>query len=75
MEPILCQLQYAAGRVEDCPGEPCPFWADARCVVAGLRADLDSNPDLAHLLLDLRSDLLGQKPRNLFRLIHPPGLA
>lgn len=75
MEPIVCELSHAAGRVEDCPGARCPFWADARCAIAGLRSDFERNPALVEVLLDLRADLAGQEPRSMFRLIHPPGLA
>lgn len=70
MERELCRLQYAAGRIEDCPGEDCPFWLDGRCIIGGLQADLDSSPELAELLLDVRSEVAGQ--RSLFRLLHQP---
>lgn len=68
MEGELCQLQYAASRVEACPGPVCAFWLDGQCVVGGLRSDLDSNPELVSLLLDVRSQVAGQ--RSLFRLLH-----
>ena len=58
-ELVGCQLQYAAGRIEACPGRPCPFWSDSRCVIAGLRSDLGGNPDLVHLLLRVRTALAG----------------
>jgi hypothetical protein len=68
-----CQLEAAAGREVDCPGDPCPFWADDACVIAGLRADLGDRPDLVRLLARIREDLGGipVAPRNAFL---PPGL-
>ena len=72
MQPMPCQLQYAASRVEECPGEECPFWEKDRCLIAGLRLDLGENPDLTHLLLKLRAELGGRTP-TLFGLL-PPGL-
>jgi hypothetical protein len=71
MQRMPCQLQYAAGRVEECPGQPCPFWDEDRCVIAGLRVDLGKNSDLTHLLLKLRAEL-GGHARTLFGLL-PPG--
>jgi hypothetical protein len=61
-EDRRCDLQAAAGRVELCPEEGCPFWDDGKCVVASLRPDFERDPDLATLLLSLRS-----------RLARPPG--
>jgi hypothetical protein len=63
--PKLCSLQIAVGHVEACPGEPCPFWegggavVDPGCAVErlGLTAELDSRPDLAAYLLELRARL------------------
>ena len=75
MNGFLCELSKAAGRDERCPGEACPFWADDRCSVAGLKADLACNAGLTDLLLELRDDLKAQSPRSTFRLFHPPGLA
>ena len=74
MEGTPCELSHAAGREEQCPGGQCPFWGEDRCAIAGLRPDLQGNPGLVELLLDLRADLAGQEPRSIFRLIHPPGL-
>ena len=61
-----CRLQYAAGRVEACPEEPCPFWEQggavlaARCAVE--QVDLTARPELASWLLGLRADL--ETPRS-----------
>ena len=71
MNDSLCTLQDAAGRVEHCPGERCPFWLDEGCGIAGLRADLYRNPSLVSHLLRLREQLAGEK-QSLFRLL-PPG--
>jgi hypothetical protein len=68
-----CHLEAAAGRSVDCPGDPCPFWSDSACVIAGLKADLGSRPDLGRLLARIRDDLGGLPvaPRNP---LLPPGL-
>lgn len=71
MQPTPCQLQYAAGRVEECPGEECPYWEGDGCLITGLRLDLGENPDLTNLLLKLRAELGGRA--SLFGLL-PPGL-
>jgi len=71
MNEWLCTLQDAAGRVEQCPGERCPFWLDETCVIAGLRSDLYRNQTLVSDLLRLRQHLAGER-RTLFRLL-PPG--
>jgi hypothetical protein len=68
-----CQLEATAGYSVDCPGDPCPFWNERACVIAGLRADLGSSPDLVRLLMRIRDDLGGIRvaPRNP---LLPPGL-
>jgi hypothetical protein len=43
----LCDLQYAAGRIEACPESGCPFFGDRGCALGGLRADLPSNLPLS----------------------------
>ena len=65
-----CHLEAAVGRRAPCPGDPCPFWVDSRCVVAGLRADLGETPGLAELLLTIRAELGVPYDRALI----PPGL-
>jgi len=70
-ERRLCDLQYAAGRVEQCPGESCLYWVDDACILAPLKADIGSRPDLVAFLLSLRSRL-GGAASNLFGLL--PGL-
>ena len=70
----LCQLQYAAGRIEPCPGGSCPFFDAHGCALAGLRADLSSNLPLTYLLLDVRARLGGEtETKSLFGFL--PGLA
>ena len=62
-EPPACRLQLAAGRHERCPlDERCPFFTPDGCVIAGLNADLDRNPALANLLLDLRTRIMRPGP-------------
>ena len=62
-EPLLCKLQYAAGRVEECPRDVCPFWEPGGAVLAGRcaveRLDLAARPDVAHWLLCIRKRLEG----------------
>jgi hypothetical protein len=52
-----CRLSAAAGMTEPCPGERCPFWSDGACVIGGLSADLETEPDLRDVLLQLRARL------------------
>ncbi len=57
----LCRLQYAAGRVEACPEERCPFWEPGGAVIEGRcvfeRLDLPGSPKLAAWLLRIRTML------------------
>ena len=59
----LCTVQYAAGRVEVCPGPRCPFWEEggavipAGCLLQRLGLDLEHRPELVHALLQLRRKL------------------
>ena len=61
--PQLCRLQDLANRVEACPGSACPFWEEGGavlvggCVLARLRLELRSKPDLVQHLLELRPRL------------------
>jgi hypothetical protein len=59
----FCRLQAAVGRVERCPhDQACPFWRDEECLIAGLHADLESNPELAQMLLQLRTEMVSREP-------------
>lgn len=60
-EPHTCTLQVAVGRRERCPGASCPFWAAQGCALDGVRADIETNPELAGYLLDLRATAAGVK--------------
>jgi hypothetical protein len=71
VEPKLCELQYAAGRVEQCPGESCLYWVDEACILAPLKGDIGANPDLVAFLLSLRNRL-GGAVSSIFGLL--PGL-
>ena len=55
MDARLCMLQRALDHVERCPGEACPFWKDEGCALSDIRPEIESNPELAHYLLDLRA--------------------
>jgi hypothetical protein len=62
MSDGLCNLQYAVGRTESCPGEPCPFWEKGvGCVVGPIESHLIDQPSLAQHLLALRANL--DRPR------------
>lgn len=78
-EPMapLCALQYAASRIERCPGARCPFWVEpggeeGRCAVAVAGIDLD-RPGIVPALLKLRRvlDRRGRdaEARSLFYLL------
>lgn len=50
----LCTIELIAeGHAERCPGEGCAFWVDG-CVLERIEGDLQDNPDVAELLLELR---------------------
>ena len=51
------------------------MWVGDGCSLAGIRADLGGNRQLAELLLELRAELTRHDPASTFRLFHPPGLA
>ena len=55
----FCTLQEAVGRSERCPGSACPFWVDEGCALDGIRTDIETNPELAGYLLDLRASAAG----------------
>jgi hypothetical protein len=71
MEPELhtCTLQDAVGRHERCPGASCPFWVGEGCALDGVRTDIETNPELAGYLLDLRASAAGVKGWGPFRLL------
>jgi hypothetical protein len=53
----LCTIELIAeGHAERCPGDACVFW-DHGCVLARVEAELDSRPEVAQLLVDLRREL------------------
>jgi hypothetical protein len=56
-EPRECLLQRALDAHERCPGTECPFFENGACRLQELRADIDTNPQLARFLLDLRARL------------------
>lgn len=56
-----CLLQGALDRHERCPGSTCPFFEDGECRLQELKADIDTNPQLAAFLLDLRARLAGHE--------------
>ena len=60
-EPRECLLQRAVDGHERCPGAACPFFEDGECRLEELRVDIDTNPQLARFLLDLRARLAGRE--------------
>ena len=68
-EPHTCTLQDAVGRHERCPGDSCPFWAGQGCALDGVRTDIETNPELAGYLLDLRATAAGVKGWSPFHLL------
>jgi hypothetical protein len=53
----LCTIELiATGHAARCPGERCAFW-ERGCALTRIEADLDSNPETARLLLNLRREL------------------
>ena len=67
---MVCELDRALGRFSECPGSRCSFWVESHCVLAGLRADWDTNPALAVMLNHVRGELDAPSDRSLV----PPGL-
>jgi hypothetical protein len=77
-ESRRCRLQYAAGRIEACPEDACPFWEpggavlDGRCAIEQL--DLKAGAELVSWLLSHRKDLevaqAGRVPHDAWRLFY-----
>jgi hypothetical protein len=77
-EARRCRLQYAAGRIEACPEDACPFWEpggavlDGRCAIEQL--DLTAGPELVSWLVMLRKDLegaqAGREPQDAWQLFY-----
>lgn len=67
--PRECLLQRSLGGYERCPGDDCPFFVGERCRLGELRADIDTSPELARFLLDLRARLAAGDGWQPFRRI------
>ena len=63
---------HAVGRSERCPGDSCPFWSGGGCGLQEIRADLETNPELAGFLLDLRASAAGVEGWDPFRRLTRP---
>jgi hypothetical protein len=72
-QPQECLLQHAVGGHERCPGEECPFFERGECRLGELRVDIDTNPQLARFLLDLRARLAAREGWQPFRRLGRPG--
>ena len=66
MHEQRCTLQYAAGRIESCPGSACPFWLaegeGGTCVFTDSEHIIETNSRLAQHLLELRLALQRPQP-------------
>jgi len=77
-ESPRCRLQYAAGRIEQCPEDACPFWEPGGAALKGSCAveqlDLTARPELVSWLLMLRKNLeeakTGRAPTATRRLFY-----
>jgi len=53
----LCTIELiATGHAARCPGPECAFW-DHGCILSRIELELDSNPEVARLLLEVRGEL------------------
>ncbi len=62
-----CLLHRTLDGYERCPGAECPFFEDGACRLQELRADIETNPQLARFLLDLRARLAAREGWQPFR--------
>jgi hypothetical protein len=51
--PLCTIALIAEGHADRCPGEACAFWANG-CVLGRIESELQSSPEVAELLLELR---------------------
>ena len=79
-ERPLCDLHYATGAKEECPGADCAFWEDDGCVFERVRFEFEARPDVARWLLGIRRELESAQevepahPRDGLHAVLPPGL-
>jgi hypothetical protein len=71
-DPRECLLQRALDGHERCPGSACPFFEDGQCRLRDLNADIETNPQLARFLLDLRAQLVAREGWQPFRRLGTP---
>jgi len=61
----LCTIELIAeGHADRCPGEACAFWVDG-CVLERVEGQLETRPEVAGLLVDLRRELERSRPRTV----------
>jgi hypothetical protein len=53
----LCDLHFATGAKEACPGSDCAFWEEDGCVFERVKFEFDDRPDVARWLLGIRREL------------------
>jgi hypothetical protein len=57
----LCTIELVAeGHAGRCPGEECVFWEHG-CALTRIEYELEGRPDVARLLVELRSELAAGK--------------
>lgn len=76
----LCDLHFATGDREECPGAGCAFWEDDGCVFDRIRFEFEGRPDVAGWLLGIRRELETAReteparPHGGVQAVLPPGL-
>jgi hypothetical protein len=76
----LCDLHFATGAKEECPGADCAFWEDEGCVFERVSFEFEGRPDVARWLLGIRRELEGARgvepagARGGLHAFLPPGL-
>jgi hypothetical protein len=70
-----CMLQHTVGHAERCPHDACPFWLNDGCGLESIRADIETNPELAGFLLDVRAAAAETRGWRPFRRVSRPSFA
>jgi hypothetical protein len=71
----VCDLYFALGEREECPGGECGFWEDGSCAFKNVSFEFEGRPDVARYLLGIRSELENARAApNGLQASLPPGL-
>ena len=77
-ERPLCELHYATGAKEACPGADCAFWEADGCAFQRVSFHFDGRSEVARMLLGIRSELENasavEPAPSRVQLLLPPGL-